>query len=115
MNPTISFFLSRTSSFLASLLLFTGLLYTSVNAQQQTSESVWIGEDSFEGTHEPQITPSRILSAESASVTEHTVTINGKKVPYRATAGTQPVWDDHGVVQAALFYTFYERTDVEST
>lgn len=84
-------------------------------AQQATESSVWQDDAVYEGTHDPQITPSRILPAESASVTEHTVTINGKKVPYRATAGTQPVWDDHGVVQAALFYTFYERTDIEST
>ncbi len=114
-TPKVSFFLSRNSSFIASLLLFIGLYNTPVNAQQQTSESIWIGEDSFAGTHQLQVTPTRILPAESASVSEHTVTINGKKVPYRATAGTQPVWDDHGVVQAALFYTFYERTDVEST
>ncbi len=85
-----------------------------MNAQQQPN--LRLEDDAvYEGSHHPQITPTRILPAESASVTEHTVTINGKKVPYRATAGTQPVWDDHGVVQAALFYTFYERTDIEST
>ncbi len=40
------------------------------------------------------------------------VTIKGQRVPYRVTAGTQPVWDDKGVPVATLFYTYYERTDV---
>ena len=38
--------------------------------------------------------------------------IKGAKVPYKATAGTQPVWDADGQVIASLFYTYYERTDV---
>ncbi len=39
-------------------------------------------------------------------------TIKGQRVPYRVTAGTQPVWDDKGAPVATLFYTYYERTDV---
>lgn len=44
---------------------------------------------------------------------KHQTTIKGDKVPYLATVGNQPVWDDSGKPVASLFYTFYERTDVE--
>ncbi len=54
----------------------------------------------------------RSLQAESAVVTNSQVTIKGKVVPYKATAGTQPVWDKEGKTIASLFYTYYERTDV---
>ena len=43
---------------------------------------------------------------------EAVATIKGQRVPYRATIGTQPVWDEKGVPIATLFYTYYERTDV---
>ncbi len=54
----------------------------------------------------------RAIEAESAVTTTHEVTINGKRVPYKATAGTQPVWNEDGKPVATLFYTYYERTDV---
>ncbi len=40
------------------------------------------------------------------------VTIKGQRVPYKAIAGTMPVWDENGKTIAGLFYTYYERTDV---
>ncbi|SIS88070.1 S10 family peptidase [Belliella pelovolcani] len=55
---------------------------------------------------------TRQIAVESASVTNNEVTINGKRVPYKATAGTMPVWDEDGKPMASLFYTYYERTDV---
>lgn len=54
----------------------------------------------------------RTLPAESAVNSTGQVTIKGKPVPYKVTAGTQPVWDKDGKVIASLFYTYYERTDV---
>src|SRR5579872_6442329 len=54
----------------------------------------------------------RTLPAESAVNSTGQVTIKGKVVPYKATAGTQPVWDKDGKVIASLFYTYYERSDV---
>lgn len=54
----------------------------------------------------------RTLEAESAVTTTGQVTIKGKPVPYKVTAGTQPVWDKDGKVIASLFYTYYERSDV---
>ncbi len=54
----------------------------------------------------------RMLEAESAVITEHEATIKGQKVAYSAEAGTQPVWDEDGKPIASLFYTYYQRTDV---
>jgi carboxypeptidase C (cathepsin A) len=54
----------------------------------------------------------RSLPAESTVNSTGTVTIKGKVVPYKVTAGTQPVWDKDGKVIASLFYTYYERSDV---
>jgi carboxypeptidase C (cathepsin A) len=51
--------------------------------------------------------------ADSTVVSEHTVTIGGQTIPYRAEVGTQPVWDEHGEVIASVFYVAYTRTDVQ--
>jgi carboxypeptidase C (cathepsin A) len=53
------------------------------------------------------------IPADEAVTTEDTVTIDGQEVPYRVTVGTQPVWDSDGEPIASMFYTYYERTDVE--
>jgi carboxypeptidase C (cathepsin A) len=44
---------------------------------------------------------------------EHEVTIKGTKIPYKTIAGTMPVWDEDGKVQAGVFFTYYERTDIK--
>lgn len=56
---------------------------------------------------------NRMLEMDSATSTTHEVTIKGKKIPYKATVGTQPVWNADGKTIAGLFYTYYERTDVQ--
>jgi carboxypeptidase C (cathepsin A) len=56
---------------------------------------------------------SRKIPVQSKVVTEHEVTIKGQRVPYSATAGNQPVWSDEGQPLATLFYTYYQRLDVE--
>jgi carboxypeptidase C (cathepsin A) len=53
------------------------------------------------------------LPVDTAVVTQHEVRIRGERVPYSATVGTQPVFDEAGNPRAALLYTFYERTDVD--
>lgn len=55
---------------------------------------------------------NRKLPADTTVVTHHETTIKGKKILYRATTGTQPVWDEDGKVIAALYYTYYQRTDI---
>ena len=43
------------------------------------------------------------------------VNIKGKEVKYKATTGKQPVWDEKGKIIAGLFYTYYQRTDIQDT
>jgi carboxypeptidase C (cathepsin A) len=63
---------------------------------------------------DPDAHPFRAtIPLESAVTTEHTVTVNGETVPYRATAGTLPVYSPEGEAVAAVFYVYYERSDVD--
>lgn len=55
----------------------------------------------------------RKIPIDSTVMTKHQVTIKGVTVPYTATTGTQPVWNEDGKPIATLFYTYYERTDVK--
>lgn len=56
---------------------------------------------------------SATIPLESAVSKDYTITIKGQRVPYRATAGTLPVYDPDGKAVAAVFYVYYERTDVQ--
>jgi carboxypeptidase C (cathepsin A) len=47
--------------------------------------------------------------------TTNSVKIKGKIVPYKATTGMQPVWNDTGDIIASLYYTYYSRTDIKNT
>jgi carboxypeptidase C (cathepsin A) len=53
------------------------------------------------------------LPVDTTVVSNHAVTIKGARVPYRATAGTLPVFDAAGKPIASVFYVYYERTDVQ--
>ncbi|MFM1794419.1 MAG: hypothetical protein RL642_804 [Bacteroidota bacterium] len=44
---------------------------------------------------------------------DHEITIKGTKVPYKTVTGMMPVWDADGKVQAGVFFTYYERSDVK--
>ena len=57
---------------------------------------------------------TRKLPGDSTITTNWEVTVKGKRFPYSATTGTQPVWDEEGKAIAALEYTYYERTDVQN-
>lgn len=49
-----------------------------------------------------------LASGEKLAVTQHEITIGGKKVAFTATAGYQPLKDEAGKVKANFFYTAYE-------
>lgn len=53
------------------------------------------------------------FNPDSQVITNHTTTIKGQKVSYKATTGTMPVWDEDGKAIAGLFFTYYERSDVK--
>lgn len=54
-----------------------------------------------------------ISNIDTTVTTQSEVTIKGEVVPYTATAGKQPVWDEDGKAIAGLYYTYYERSDVD--
>ncbi len=56
---------------------------------------------------------ARNIPADTTVTTQHEVRIKGNRVPYNATTGTQPVWNDEGEPVAAIHYTYYERSDVQ--
>jgi carboxypeptidase C (cathepsin A) len=55
----------------------------------------------------------RPLNPDSAVTTKQQVTVKGKSIPYNATTGMQPVWDENGKTIAGLFFTYYERSDIK--
>ncbi|HVZ26277.1 MAG TPA: hypothetical protein VG842_09495 [Sediminibacterium sp.] len=71
-----------------------------------TTDSVKHAEDKSAAQYK------RSLQAESSVVTESAITIKGQRVPYKAIAGTLPIWDNDGRAIAGVFYTYYERSDV---
>jgi carboxypeptidase C (cathepsin A) len=52
-------------------------------------------------------------AVESTSKTQHEITINGKKIPYTATAGTMVLKKDDGKPWANMFYVAYTRDDIQ--
>lgn len=59
------------------------------------------------------IAQKRTFPTDTLVVTAHQATINGKVIPYRASTGMQPVWDENGNAIATLYHTYYERTDIK--
>ncbi len=55
----------------------------------------------------------RMIPVDTMVVTNHSTTIKGQSITYKATAGTQPVWNDKGMAIATLFYTYYQRTNIK--
>ncbi|WPP51195.1 S10 family peptidase [Catalinimonas niigatensis] len=62
----------------------------------------------------PAKAQKREIAADSTVTTTHQVTVKGQRFSYTATTGTQPVWNEDGEPIAALFYTYYERSDVDN-
>ncbi len=56
----------------------------------------------------------RMIPANETTSTTHQVTIKGKSVPYTATTGTQPVWNEDGKAIAAVHFTYYQRSDIKN-
>ena len=53
------------------------------------------------------------LNPDQVVTTEHTVIVKGNKIPYKAIAGTLPVYGDSGKIIAGVFFTYYERSDIK--
>ena len=61
--------------------------------------------------HSIIIAQNRSIAVDTTVVTNHSTTINGVKLNYTATTGTQPVWDKNGEPIATLYYTYYKRSN----
>ncbi|MBS1729382.1 MAG: carboxypeptidase [Bacteroidetes bacterium] len=57
--------------------------------------------------------PNPMVFPDSTVTTKNSIIIKGQTVPYTATAGTQPVWDENGKPIASVFFTYYQRSDVQ--
>ena len=89
-------------------LLLVGF-FTATHAQQSKSTSTATPPV----TKEENTAANLTFNPDSKVITDHITTIKGQKVPYKATTGTMPVWDEDGKAIAGLFYTYYERSDVK--
>jgi carboxypeptidase C (cathepsin A) len=58
-------------------------------------------------------TPPKPAPEEKSAVTHHTLTLDGKTLPYTATAGTLQLKDDDGTVKALVFYIAYTLDGVK--
>ncbi len=83
------------------LLLFTTIFAFSILIKAQSV------------TKDDKATALNVLNPDYAVTTNQTVTVNGVKIPYKAVAGTIPVWNDSGKVVAGVFFTYYERSDIQ--
>lgn len=83
--------------------------FISTVAQQKTDSS-----DKSSPKSEKPSESNLVFNPDQSVITEHITTIKGQKVPYKATTGTMPVWDEDGKAIAGLFYTYYERTDIKN-
>lgn len=63
---------------------------------------------------ESQKLPNIIFQPDKTVETNHTVTVKGQKVAYKAITGTLPVWDNDGKTIAGLYFTYYQRTDIKN-
>ncbi len=103
-----------------AISLLSASFFVGVNAQQRgTTEAARAGAGAAKPAGEENARPqastaSRTIVPESSIITTKSVTINGKSVPYKATTGTLPVWDEDGKPIAGLFYTYYERSDIQN-
>ncbi|WP_026709463.1 S10 family peptidase [Flavobacterium frigidarium] len=89
--------------------LFSLLLLVAINQSNAQEPTVKPKEIAKENSGASNL----VFNPDQSTVTNHVTTIRGTKVPYKATTGTMPVWDEDGKAIAGLFYTYYERTDVK--
>ena len=57
---------------------------------------------------------NRKLPIDTTITTQHAVTINGARIDYTATTGTQPVWDEMGPTTSNPFTPTIKKTKTTS-
>ncbi|MEO6820510.1 MAG: carboxypeptidase [Ginsengibacter sp.] len=92
-------------------LLFTSIFLLFIGLNNQSFAQKKQMEEPDSKTEKPAIN-NRLVNPETAVTTNHTVKIKGQPIPYSATAGTLPLWDENGKPIASIFYTYFQRTDI---
>lgn len=95
------------------LLLFLSLFFFTNAQQPKDTGKKMPGQQTTATKEEKPGGPLNVLNPDYAVTTEHSVTIKGQRIPYKAVTGAIPVWDDNGKPIAGVFYTYYERSDVK--
>lgn len=88
----------------AALAAALAVLPAEVSAQKAEATSI---------PAEVAVTARATLPLDSVVLTTDQVTVKGQRVPYTASTGTLPVYDQEGTPIAALFYVYYQRSDVQ--
>ena len=71
------------------------------------------------GANEPEKAPDATPAKEPTTpviapvVRESTVTVDGKKIPYKVTTGKLQLKQEDGKPRASIFHVSYERTDIK--
>ncbi|MEO7264955.1 MAG: carboxypeptidase [Ferruginibacter sp.] len=81
------------------LLLSSGIILLSITALAQKADENKLA--------------TNVLNPDYTVTSNSTVTVKSQAIPYKAIAGTLPVWNDSGRVIAGVFFTYYERSDVK--
>lgn len=88
------------------LAFYSSALYSQPKTTPTTAPAVAVKEEKKQSS-------DIAFNPDATVTTTNEVTIKGQRVPYKAIAGTMPVWDEEGKTIAGLFYTYYERTDIK--
>ena len=96
----------------AFVIISACIVYSTLAAQQKPATAAAapvVKEEKADKANLPNI----VFNPDWTAVTDHETTIKGVKIPYKATAGTMPVWDEEGKCIAGLYYSYYERSDIK--
>ena len=92
-----------------AFLLFSLLFDNSAHAQEPMMKDKMMSKGGMMmSLHEISV------PVDEAITSQNTTVIKGKTIPYTATAGFQPVWDEEGHPIASLLYTYYKRSDIKN-
>ncbi len=96
----------------AFVIITACMLYGTLAAQQKPATAPAAAVPKEEKSDKVNL-PNIVFNPEWTAVTDHETNIKGVKIPYKATAGTMPVWDEEGKCIAGLYYSYYERSDIK--
>lgn len=91
---------------LMPVLLLSSLLAAPLAAQSQTANAPDPKQDAKAAEKRP-------APEEKSSRTQHSITLDGQRIPYTATAGTILLKDEEGTAKATVFYIAYTRDGVK--